>query len=360
MTDSSRQSLKKFCHQLPKVELHTHLNTSFSDKTLQELVDRKAKLDDNSEYHSWKLTFVENDNCPIDESFTIYSFLHKIFNDEYAIYKLTYDIIHEYAADNVKYLELRSTPKDIPETGLTWSLYVDTMLRAVRDCQAEDIDIVVRILISIDRRKGVNVARQTVSLADRYLHDSDGVVVGIDFSGDPRVGDATDYIPVFQSAHEKGLKLALHLAEIPNFEETLNVLKQCHCDRIGHGTCLNQPNPGDGRKELEEIVLQKKIPIEACMTSNVKTKTARDYESHHLDFWYKRNHPVVLCTDGKGVYQTTVSNEYVQAAEAFNLSRQNLWDLSFDSINHIFASDNVKSMLRAKWGEVKSKMDISS
>ncbi|XP_041366818.1 adenosine deaminase-like protein isoform X2 [Gigantopelta aegis] len=333
MTDSSRQSLKKFCHQLPKVELHTHLNTSFSDKTLQELVDRKAKLDDNSEYHSWKLTFVENDNCPIDESFTIYSFLHKIFNDEYAIYKLTYDIIHEYAADNVKYLELRSTPKDIPETGLTWSLYVDTMLRAVRDCQAEDIDIVVRILISIDRRKGVNVARQTVSLADRYLHDSDGVVVGIDFSGDPR---------------------------IPNFEETLNVLKQCHCDRIGHGTCLNQPNPGDGRKELEEIVLQKKIPIEACMTSNVKTKTARDYESHHLDFWYKRNHPVVLCTDGKGVYQTTVSNEYVQAAEAFNLSRQNLWDLSFDSINHIFASDNVKSMLRAKWGEVKSKMDISS
>ena len=109
------------------------------------------------------------------------------FNSYIICFQLTYDIIHEYAADNVKYLEIRSTPKDIPETGMTWELYIDTMLRAVRDCQSEHLDIVVCVLISIDRRRGVDVATKTVCIAEEYLRNSDGIVVGIDLSGDPAV-----------------------------------------------------------------------------------------------------------------------------------------------------------------------------
>lgn len=96
-------------------------------------------------------------------------------------------MISEYAADNVKYLELRSTPKEIPETGMTRELYMRTMIRAARDCENAGLDIIVKLLVSIDRRQGVRVAEIAVELAEKLMHETNGLVLGIDFSGDPKV-----------------------------------------------------------------------------------------------------------------------------------------------------------------------------
>ena len=104
-----------------------------------------------------------------------------------SVFQLTVGVIHNFAAENVKYLELRSTPKEIPHTGMTRELYVRTMLRAIHDCEAENLDIVVYLLLSIDRRNSVKVAQLTVDLAEKFREETEGVVIGIDFSGDPAV-----------------------------------------------------------------------------------------------------------------------------------------------------------------------------
>ena len=96
-------------------------------------------------------------------------------------------MIVEHAEDNVKYLELRSTPKDIPATGMTQELYLRTMIRAVNDCEKEGWDIIVRLLPSIDRRRGLEVAHVTVDVAEKLMLETGGLVVGIDLSGDPKV-----------------------------------------------------------------------------------------------------------------------------------------------------------------------------
>jgi len=61
-----------------------------------------------------------------------------------------------------------------------------------------------------------------------------------------------------------------------------------------------------------------------------------------------------LQTDDKGVFATSLSREFAVAAETFNLTQQNLWDLSYDSINYIFADDAVKEQLRTAWNHLKS------
>jgi adenosine deaminase len=101
---------------------------------------------------------------------------------------MTYDVIHEFAAENVKYLELRSTPREVTATGMTKSSYVEAVLRAIEVCSKEnDLDIVVKFLLAIDRRNGVDVAKETVELAEKYHRSSGGIVVGVDLSGDPKV-----------------------------------------------------------------------------------------------------------------------------------------------------------------------------
>jgi len=62
----------------------------------------------------------------------------------------------------------------------------------------------------------------------------------------------------------------------------------------------------------------------------------------------------VIQTDDKGIFATSLSREYAVAAETFNLTRENLWDLSHDSINYIFADDAVKNQLWTAWNHAKS------
>lgn len=51
-------------------------------------------------------------------------------------------------------------------------------------------------------------------------------------------------------------------------------------------------------------------------------------------------------TDDKGVFSTTLSEEYCLAASNFGLTKQDLWQLSLDAINHIFEDDEIKTQLR--------------
>lgn len=63
-----------------------------------------------------------------------------------------------------------------------------------------------------------------------------------------------------------------------------------------------------------------------------------------------------LQTDDKGVFATHLSQEYQLAAETFNLTQTQVWDLSYESINYIFASDSTRSELRRKWNHLKPRV----
>ncbi|TEA28793.1 hypothetical protein DBR06_SOUSAS24510052 [Sousa chinensis] len=209
-------------------------------------------------------------------------------------------------------------------------------------------------LISVDRRGGPSVAKETVKLAEEFFLSTEDTVLGLDLSGDPTVGQAKDFLEPLLEAKKSGLKLALHLSEIPNQKKETQVLLDLLPDRIGHGTFLNSLEGGS--LDLVDFVRQHQIPLELCLTSNVKSQTVPSYKQHHFGFWYSMLHPAVICTDDKGVFATHLSQEYQLAAETFHLTQSQVWDLSYESISYIFASDSTKSDLRKKWNHLKPKV----
>ncbi|KAL4227779.1 hypothetical protein ACF0H5_013215 [Mactra antiquata] len=340
----------EFCRALPKVELHAHLNGSISESTMKTLTDMKGIKYDNKP----QLMFEKDRNGTLEDAFRMFKMIHEVTDNTDAVYKITFDVIHDFAKDNVKYLELRTTPRSEPSSSMTKTTYVETVLKAINDCASEDLDIIVRLILAIDRRHTLDVALETVQMAVKYREKSNGVIVGIDLSGDPKKGTATDFIPAFKEAQKHGLKLALHLAEIPAPNETLDVLKQVKPDRIGHGTCLQQDIGGN--KHIEQFVIDKKIPLEICMTSNITTMTVEGFDNHHFKYWYDIGHPCTICTDDKGVFTTSISEEYKIAARTFELSREELWELSYNSINYIFSNNDTKTLLQSKWKDLKTKI----
>ncbi|XP_068459628.1 adenosine deaminase-like protein [Clinocottus analis] len=339
-----------FYRELPKVELHAHLNGSVSFDTIEKLISRKPHL--NIEHGMTAIG--KGQRRTLDECFQFFKVVHQLVDTEEDILMVATDVIREFAADGVKYLELRSTPRDEKETGLTKKSYVETVIKAIKQCKSDELDIDVRFLVAIDRRNGAEVAMETVKLAEEFMLSTDGLVLGLDLSGDPTVGHGKDLLPALQRAKDCGLKLSLHLSEVPSQLEESELLLDLPPNRIGHGTFLH-PEVG-GSQSLVDKVMANNIPLELCLTSNVKGQTVPCYSDHHFKYWYQRGHPIVICTDDKGVFSTDLSQEYQLAASTFGLSREAVWNLSQQAIDCIFAPDSVKQQLKQKWDAIKTQV----
>ncbi|KAM8751107.1 adenosine deaminase-like protein isoform X1 [Acanthopagrus latus] len=339
-----------FYRELPKVELHAHLNGSVSYQTIEKLFSRKPHL--NIEHSMTAIG--KGQRRTLDECFQVFKVIQQLVNTEEDILMVATDVIKEFAADGVKYLELRSTPREEKDTGLTKKTYVETCLKAIQQCKEEGVDIDVRFLVAIDRRNGTEVAMETVKLAEEFMLSSDGVVVGLDLSGDPTVGHGKDLLPALQRAKNCGLKLSLHLSEVPSQLEESDLLLNLPPDRIGHGTFLH-PEVG-GSEGLVDKVVKNNIPLELCLTSNVKGQTVPSYSKHHFKYWYQKGHPSVICTDDKGVFSTDLSQEYQLAASTFGLDHEAVWKLSQQAIDCIFAPDSVKQQLKQKWTDLQPQV----
>ncbi|XP_021461143.2 adenosine deaminase-like protein isoform X1 [Oncorhynchus mykiss] len=340
-----------FYRQLPKVELHAHLNGSVSFSTIEKLVARKPHL--NIEHGMTAIR--SGQRRTLDECFQVFKVIHQLVDTEEDILMVAKDVIREFAADGVKYLELRSTPRKEKTTGMTKRRYVETVIEAIRQCKNEGVDIEVRFLVAVDRRNGAEVAMETVKLAEDFMLSTGGLVVGLDLSGDPMVGHGRDLLPALQKAKNCGLKLSLHLSEVPSQADESELLLNIPPDRIGHGTFLH-PEVG-GSQSLVDKVRKHNTPLELCLTSNVKGQTVSSYSQHHFLYWYQMGHPSVLCcacfqTDDKGVFCTDLSQEYQLAASTFNLSQEDMWTLSQKAIDCTFAPD-LQQQLHQKWLELR-------
>jgi adenosine deaminase len=301
------------------------------------LIDRKTRkllIQGDTVPREWTTVVGEKSN----NAFEVFRNIHSLVDDEEAIAMVACDVIKEFCDDNVKYLELRTTPKSNAETGMTKKTYIDSVIRGIHNSLSHCKDnIDVRLLLSIDRRQSMPEAYETLQLASEYttVDYMQGKVVGIDLSGDPMAGDSRDIASLLEEAKHRGFKLAVHVSERPNRDEDSNLLLTVNPDRLGHATFLHLGTQG-AMAPAVNTVINNNIPIELCLSSNVKIRTVKSFDEHQLKFWNGKNHPYIICTDDKGVFSTTLSYEYFIAANTFGFTEQDLYKLSQDSFKFIF------------------------
>ncbi len=187
-------------------------------------------------------TFKRGDRT-LSECFEVFSLMHKVIENEDVLYRITCEVVQDFAKDGVVYAELRTTPRPLPP-GNSARSYVDTVLRAFRTAPPT---IVLRLLLSVDRTRGLDVADATVRLAQEYVGSGGGAVVGVDFSGNPTVGSFVDYAPAFALARAAGLGVTVHTGEVLNAPDTDFILETFRPDRLGHAVLLASAAPGRSR-----------------------------------------------------------------------------------------------------------------
>lgn len=325
-----------FCQKLPKIELHAHLNGSLSISTIEKLHKlHKLTFPKESVPEVREITI---DPRSFDDGYAIFKFAQALVDHPAAVKLATMHVLKEFADDNVVYLELRSTPRHC-ESKMTKKEYIEAIVESIKSQK----DITTTLLVSIDRRKTVDEANENVNLAIELRTKYPDVIVGVDLSGDARINDLQDYYPSLKRAKENGLKVSLHFAEENNHKEIEFVLN-CDAfkpDRVGHCTYVAQP------KFLSQFCDQK-IPSEICLTSNVKCGSVQSYENHHLKAFREMKLPFCICTDDKGVFSCSSSDEHYRAMQLLGLGQEEMLLHSLKCIDFIFATDLTKETLRVQ------------
>lgn len=250
-------------------DLHRHLDGSLRDATLRELArELRVPVPDD-------LRFAPG--MGLSAALARFRTTVAVLQQPAALRRVAAEACEDAAATGVSTLELRFAP---PLHGA-----IEPAIDAVLEGVAGRAGIILCVLYG-------DTLDQALALVDA-ARTRPGVVA-LDLAGAPspaRPSTMTDYAPAFRAAGELGLGRTVHAGEGAPVHEIRIAIEQLGADRIGHGTTLLD-DPA-----VRDLVLERGITIEACLTSNVQTGAVSQAAAHPLPRWLALGVKACICTD---------------------------------------------------------------
>jgi adenosine deaminase/aminodeoxyfutalosine deaminase len=197
-----------------------------------------------------------------------------------------------------------------------------------RGRQRGENDFGVSLLWIFDavRQFGADKAQAVFELAAKYR---DYNVVGIGIGGDEQKGPPETFREQYAYAKDHGLRLTCHAGENAGPESIWGALN-LGVERIGHGLSAAQD------LELIEELAQRQIPIEICVTSNLKTGCCLQLRDHPVKKYFDAGLMLTLNTDDPAMFQSSLTREYELAQTEFGFTDEHLRELARNSFEASF------------------------
>ena len=323
--------------RIPKAELHCHLDGSVRPATLLDLgreygVPMPETSADALAHHMYV-----RDARHLEDYLTRFDVTLGVMQSERALERISFELGEDAAADGVRYIEVRFAPVLNQRWGMSLEEAVEASLRGLARAQAAH-GIVGRIIVCGLRHLSPDVSLELARLAVAFQGKG---VVGFDLAGGEAGHPASAHRAAFLHAREHGMFCTCHAGEGAGPESVADAVHVCGAQRIGHGTRLIE----DPR--LTDELAKNGIAIEACLTSNVQTHAAKDYESHPLRAYFERGMRVTLNTDNRLMSGTTLIAEYAHAAKELEFSLDELCTLARNGFESAFLPDDERRALLA-------------
>ncbi len=320
----------------PKVVLHDHLDGGLRPTTLIELAHQvgydRLPTTNADDLAYW---FVEACGSGSLERF-LETFAHTVgvMQTREALVRVAAECVEDLAEDGVVYAEIRYAPELHVEWGLSLEEVVEAVLEGVeagqRRAEAAGRRIRVGTLLTAMRQNARS--REIAILSIRYR---DQGVVGCDLAG-PEMGyPPTQHLDAFELLREENFHFTIHAGEASGLPSISQAIQRCGADRLGHGVRIidDITVADDGAAELGRLasyVLDKRIPLEMCPTSNVQTGAVPSIAEHPIDLLRRLYFRVTVNTDNRLMSGTSMSQEFARLTEAFGYT---LDDMCWFTVN---------------------------
>lgn len=340
MKDKSMNLTEKIIRAMPKVVLHDHLDGGLRPQTIIELANdigyNKLPTADAGELAEWFHNGAQRGN--LTQYLKGFEHTTGVMQTEEAIERVAYEMMEDMKDDGVVYVETRFAPVFHTNKGLHWENVINAALRGLEKGK-KDFGVEYGLIISAmrDQTHSQEMAELAIDFRERG-------VVGFDLAGEEGGFPPKKHLDAFNYIKRENFHITIHAGESFGKESIWQAIQWCGADRIGHATRLiedialdeHEPNKIVKMGYLAQYILDKRIPLEMCLTSNVDTGAVKNYEDHPFGLYYKYKFRVTLNTDDKLMSNTSMTKEYLIAHQVFGLGFEDLEKLAINAMKSAF------------------------
>jgi adenosine deaminase len=329
--------------KLPKVLIHEHLDGGVRPSTVIELAKElnytALPTSDARELADWFHRGAQRGNLP--EYLEGFAHTTGVMQTREGLERIAFEFIEDMAQDGVVYAEVRFAPVFHIERGLTMDEVVESVIAGLRRGE-KTYGVAWGLIICAMRHRDDGLV-----MAELAIRWRDEGVVGFDLAGGEAGFPPKKHLAAFHAIHRANFNITIHAGEAYGAESIWQALQWCGAHRLGHGTRLMddvQVLP-DGEVKLGTLaryVLNHRIPLEMCLSSNVHTGACASLEAHPFPHFFRLGFRVSLNTDDRLMSDTEMSKELALATELFDLSLDDLERLALHSIKSAFAPHDVR------------------
>jgi aminodeoxyfutalosine deaminase len=309
-----------FVRSLPKAELHVHLEGAIEPATLLE-IQRSHGLKEAT-LATTEMLYQYSDFGGFLTSFKDIT-AHLRAPADYQL--ITYRLMERLKAENVLHAEVYISVGVCLYRKQDFAAIFEALERG--HVQGErDFGVSLLWIFDAVRHFGSAEAQRVAELAVQYR---DRNVVGFGIGGDEQRAGPELFREVYGYCADNGLRLTAHAGETTGPESIWGALN-LRAERIGHAlTACQDP-------DLIQELSQRQVPVEICVTSNVKTGVCPTIGEHPVKRYFDEGLMVTLNTDDPAMFGTSLSREYQLVQENFGFSDDHLRELARNSFEAAF------------------------
>src|SRR5579871_5582199 len=322
---------------LPKVLLHEHLDGVLRPRTVIELAGSVGYTElptkDPEALGKW---FHQGANQGSLAKY-LEGFKHTIAvtQTEEALERVAYEQAEDLSRDGVVYYETRFAPLFHTTKGLTHQQVVAAVLKGMARGRQ---DFGVQSGLIICAMRNMNISLEMAELAVDFRARG---VVGFDLAGEEGGYPPKKHVDAFHYIQRENFNITVHAGEGYGKESIWQAIQYCGAHRIGHGTRLIEDIAiADGRAvklgDLAQYVLDKRIPLEICLLSNVHTGATPSLEQHPFKILYQEKFRVTLNTDNRLMSDTSMTKEFEAAHKTFGLTLADFEKITINAMKSAF------------------------
>jgi adenosine deaminase len=355
---------RSLLQRLPKVLLHEHLDGVLRPQTVIALAREcgyaELPTSDPEALAEW---FHQGANQGSLAKY-LEGFAHTIavMQTEEGLERVAYEQAEDLHKDGVVYFETRFAPLFHTRKGLTHQQVVAAVLKGLTRGQR---DFGVRSGLIICAMRNMNVSLEMAELAVDFRARG---VVGFDLAGEEGGYPPKKHVDAFHYIQRENFNITVHAGEGFGKESIWQAIQYCGAHRIGHGTRLiDDIAVADGGVvklgDLAQYVLDKRVPLEICLLSNVHTGATPSLEQHPFRILYKQKFRVTLNTDNRLMSNTSMTREFEAAAQTFGLTLDDFEKLTINAMKSAFLPygqrcDFIYQALKPGYARVRQDIDM--
>lgn len=329
---------EEIIRSVPKVLLHDHLDGGLRPATIIELAKEmkytKLPTNDPGELAEWFHRGANKGN--LVEYLQGFEHTCAVMQNKEALERIAYEMMEDMKNDGVCYVETRFAP--VFHTSK--NLYNDDVVNAVLaglEKGKKDFNVGYGLIIC-----GMRNMKNTLEFAELAVNFRHRGVVGFDLAGEEGGYPPKKHIEAFQYIQRENFNITIHAGEAFGKDSIWQAIQWCSAHRIGHATRLVDDFTVDaegnviGMGDLAQFVLDKRIPLECCLLSNVHTGAIDKIENHPFGKFFKEKFRVTINTDDRLMSDTTMTKEFMTATKYFNVNLDDVEKITINSMKSAF------------------------